>query len=536
LAGADPEVQWHYGEAMLARASADGSNAPQWIERARRAFRRSIELDPNQVAAFSGLGRSYVVAPRIGDPAEGFAALETARERLPADPTIALERAQLELKTGSAERARALLARISPPTHGDPVMAADSAAIAQTRVAAGMPAQPPRLAQRLNARLDIETPREGEQVRGLSGLTLARGQGGQWESALQDVIIAIDESASSYLPTGSDLDGDGEIGRLQNLSLLGPQFASSDPDDTVIYAELAGARALIRQLDPKTTRVGILVFAEKTTLIAPLGPPAAALGWLAEYHVHPHTGRTSLAAALDGSLDTFFQFREDDVRRQRTVLLLSDGHPTAPSEPEGKREALASAEKLGELGVPVHAFALGQSAKESSDFYRTLAESTGGWFTPLEDPADVVNELANIRFTGLKDVRIESSPSGQPGRALRVFPNGSFDGYVPLSEGKNLVTITGLMENGETLSATRTVFFERPKSPSPADELAEQALRASLQDRKVEIELLAEMRRAHPAQLRKVTVKVVDAPEEAPPQGAGDPDAVPSSRSPTGGD
>ena len=224
------------------------------------------------------------------------------------------------------------------------------------------------------------------------------------------------------------------------------------------------------------------------------------------------------------------------MRRQRTVLLLSDGHPTAPSELQGKRDALASAEKMGELGVPVHAFALGQSANESSEFYHTLAESTGGRFTPLADPADVVDELANVRFTGLKDVRIESSPSGQPGRALRVFRNGSFDGYVPLSEGKNLITITGLMEDGETLSATRTVFFERPKHPSPADELAEKALREALQHRKVEIELLAEMRRAHPAQLRKVTVKLVDAPEAAPPAGAGDAGAVPSARSPDGAD
>jgi len=516
LAENDPEVQQHHAEAMLARAIAGGDDAPELIEGSRRSFRRSIELDPDQVTAYAGLGRSYVVAPALGNPAEGLAALETARERLPADHSIALDRAKLEVEAGSVERARSILTRMPPPTHGDPVVAADHAAIAEVRVAAGLPSQPPRSLRQIHTRLDVELPREGEQVRGLSGWVVARGQGGLWESALQDVIIAIDESPSTFLPTGTDLDGDGEVGRPRTVSLLGPLQASTDPDDAIIRAELLAARALIRQLDPQTTRVGILTFADESKVLAPLGSPDAALARLDDYEIHAFSSRTSLAAALEGSLDAFFEFREDDVRRQRTVLLLSDGQPTAPSEMLGKRDALAAAEKMGEIGVPVQAFALGRTAIENPEFYSSLAERSGGKFIPLENPADVVNELANIRFTGLEDVRIESSPIGQPGRAVRVFPNGSFDAYVPLAEGENRITITGMMESGETLTATRTVYFERPSNPSPADELAAKELRESLQDRKVEIELLAEMRRAGPPQMRRLTVEVVDPPEEEP--------------------
>lgn len=515
LAPGDPEVLRLEGDARLARASAGAADAPAQIEAARRAFRRSIALAPDQVAAFAGLGRSFALAPAQGDPQEGLAALETARERLPADQGIALDLAKLELATGSLETARAILTRISPPTHGDPQAAAATATIAELRVEAGLPPQPTRGSSVLASRLVVEIPREGEQVRGLTGLTLARGQGGQWESTLQDVIIAIDESPSTFLPTGSDLDGDGEIGRRRTVSVIGPYLASTDPDDSVIHAELLAARALIRQLDPKTTRVGILAFADEHTLIAPLGPPDAALAWLDEYQVHAYPARTSLAAALDGSLKAFFAFREGDMRRQRTVLLLSDGRPTAPSEALGRREALEAARKLGELGIPVHAYALGQSALESPDFYRGLAEIAGGRFVPLVDPAAVVNELANVRFTGLSDVEIQSAPSGQPGRAVRIFPNGSFDGYVPLAPGENRVTITAVMDDGERLSTTRTVHFERPAHPTPSDELAAQALRENLQDRKVEIELLAEMRRAGPSQVRKLTVDVDPAAKAA---------------------
>ncbi|HEY8157028.1 MAG TPA: tetratricopeptide repeat protein [Myxococcota bacterium] len=516
LSANDPEVQRHYAEAMLARATAGGGDAPALIDRARRAFRRSIELDPAQVAAHAGLGRSYAVASEQGDPAEGFSALETARERLPTNHDVALDRARLEVKAGSVERARGVLVRLSPPTHGDPLAASQHAALGEVRVAAGLPAQPEPSSPFRKARIVVETPRDGEKVRGLSGWVVARGQGGLWESALQDVIIAIDVSPSAFLPTGSDLDGDGEIGVAPAVNLLGPGYASTDPDDAVIRAELLAARALIRQLDPVTTRVGILTFADDAKLLAPLGTPDAALAFLDDFEVRTRPSRTSLAAPLDEALDAFFESREGDQRRQRTVLLLSDGQPTTPSKELGKLAALAAADKLGEIGIPVQAFALGRMAIEDPEFFRSLAERSGGEFYPLENPADVVTEMANIRFTALEDVVIESSPIGQAGRAVRVFPNGSFDGYVPLAEGENRITITGVMEGGEKLTTTRTVFFERPSNPSPADELAAQELRDSLQERKVEIELLAEMRRAGPLQMRQLTVEVVDPPKGEP--------------------
>ena len=126
---------------------------------------------------------------------------------------IALDSAKLEVKAGSAEKARAILARLSRPTHGDPVVSAESDGTGELRVSVGLPAREQLPSHQLLTRLEVELPREGEQVRGLSGWVVARGQGGMWESVLQDVIIAIDESPSTFLPTGTDLDGDGEIGQ-----------------------------------------------------------------------------------------------------------------------------------------------------------------------------------------------------------------------------------------------------------------------------------------------------------------------------------
>ena len=165
-------------EAMLARASA-GRRRRAGADRALppTPSAAASQLDPDQVAAYAGLGRSYVVAPEVGDPAEGFAALETARERLPADHSDRARprEARGGGRLGSSGRARSSRTS-SPPTHGDPVVSAESDAIAELRVSAGLPSQPARVRRaRLDARLDVELPRRGRA--GARSLGLGGGAG-----------------------------------------------------------------------------------------------------------------------------------------------------------------------------------------------------------------------------------------------------------------------------------------------------------------------------------------------------------------------
>ncbi len=493
---ADPEVHRLVGESLLERAAtASEDEAPRLVERARRHFRRSLELDPDQVAAQAGLGHTYLVGPAVGDPAEGLAALATAHERLPADRGVALGLAELELRSGASERARTRLARLPAPSHGDPVSAAERPAIEQARQAAGLPPSAPLGTRHLESRLDVAAPRDGERVRGGSGWTLVEGRGGLSEAFLHDVLIALDESPSTLYPTGTDVDGDGVVGAAKRLDVLDPDSACSDPGDTVIRAELEAARVLIRQLPESTTRVGLVTFAGDATVRAPLGTPAAAALALEGYRVHVDPTGTSLANALAYSMEEFFEQRELGVRRQRTILLLSDGQPTVPSERRGQRDALALADQLGGLGVPVYAFALGEEALEEPDFYRGLAERSGGRFVAVRRPAEVVSHLADVRLAGLETVSIRNESSGEAARAVRVLPDGSFDGYVPLVKGENRIAITASVEGGRTLAAMRTVHFERPAEPTPEDRLAADELRRELETRGLELALLAEIKR-----------------------------------------
>jgi hypothetical protein len=79
-------------------------------------------------------------------------------------------------------------------------------------------------------------------------------------------MIVLDVSGSTENPSGADVDGDGEIGVDPALELLPPGafpegMKSTDPDDSILHAEAQAARALVKGLDPRRVRVGLVTFA-----------------------------------------------------------------------------------------------------------------------------------------------------------------------------------------------------------------------------------------------------------------------------------
>ena len=89
---------------------------------------------------------------------------------------------------------------------------------------------------------------------------------------------------------------------------------------------------------------------------------------------------------------------------------------------------------------------------------------------------------------------IENVTTGKPARAVRIFPDGSFDGYVSLAQGENLLRMTVTGEGGGTREIERTVLFEA----LPDSELARQHLAELLRDiklRTLETQLAEEARR-----------------------------------------
>jgi hypothetical protein len=154
--------------------------------------------------------------------------------------------------------------------------------------------------------------------------------------------------------------------------------------------------------------------------------------------------------------------------------------------------------------VRIYTFGLGLGEVREDDVFARMAAESGGRYVRLERPGDIVHELPRIDLARIAGIEIENSTSGEAGQALRVFPDGSFDGFVHLRGGENRVRVTARGQGGGASSLERRVVFEA-REPRDADEArafdAEvEKLRARLALRALESELAAEAREGRASQ------------------------------------
>ena len=113
----------------------------------------------------------------------------------------------------------------------------------------------------------IESPLPGEPVSNkvhqapIKGNAVAEGD----RPADFDVVLVIDVSGSTKVASGVDVDGDGEVGIDPHFELLppgtySPDIRNTDPQDSILAAEIAAAEALLATLDSDRVRVGVISF------------------------------------------------------------------------------------------------------------------------------------------------------------------------------------------------------------------------------------------------------------------------------------
>jgi hypothetical protein len=334
--------------------------------------------------------------------------------------------------------------------------------------------------------LMVEYPPDGSVVnQSACGVFVAgRALAVQGETPHLDVVIVLDTSRSTSEPTGVDLDGDGVVGGPV-LTREGPIFLerNSDPDDSVLAAEVAAARLILRGLDPRRTRLSVVTFAgeaagaRRTQPPHPSAEPAVTAAPLTSDHTRVDRaladvlasepfGNTHMAAGLDLAIRELATGAE----REKIVIFFTDGQPTLPHGPERDRENILAvfdaADRAARAGIRIHSFAVGADALAGPLAVVEMASRTGGSFTAVPDPGDLPQLMSDLRLTRLHDVAIRNATTGTDAYLFRLAADGSWIGFVQLKPGPNRIELLARADWGADASRELEVRLD-PAKPSP---------------------------------------------------------------------
>jgi hypothetical protein len=396
----------------------------------------------------------------------------------------------------------------------------------------------------------IESPKSGSAIQNRVDQAPIRGSAvaGGKRPVDFDVMIVIDVSGSTKHASGVDVDRDGEIGVDPHLELLAPgayppDVVSTDPHDTILAAEVAAGHALLSTLDADgRIRVGIVSFSGEMNPVT---------GARARYDQHdawldvPLTadfrraraaldailargpyGGTNFAAGIRLAVTELAGLSgarsEPRPRAKKVVLFLTDGLPTFPigsgSTPDaGDTEAALNAARLAhKAGITINTYALGPSALTNPIAATEVARITLGTFLGVQNPGDIISFLQGVTFANIEDVVFTNLSTREVSTDVRLSPDGSFSGFVPVKEGHNRVRVTALASDGASGSVDLDLVFE--KSGLSEKELALELERIREHNR--QLLLLVEKERIR--RFREAQRKVVELEAGAPEAGSGD--------------
>jgi hypothetical protein len=340
----------------------------------------------------------------------------------------------------------------------------------------------------------VESPAPGSVLQGqlhqaevLGSASADADQGDRY-----DVFLAIDVSESTRAASGTDVDGDGVIGidprfELAPAGTYPPAVVSTDPQDSVLHAEIQAARALLESLDRRRVRVGVLSFAgevdprtgrrarmdqQDAWLEVPLTDDYAQVNrGLTAVLARGSNGATDFAAAIRLAISELSGVggarSEARADARRVVLLLSDGMPTLPighgndQDPGDVEAAVRAAEVARKAGITINTYSLGSFALRYQKASTEIARVTLGTYTPVQRPGDIHAILSGVTFANVEDVVLANLTTGELSTDVHLAPDGSFDGFVPVQEGKNRVRVTALASDGASGSVEFDLEFRK---------------------------------------------------------------------------
>jgi von Willebrand factor type A domain-containing protein len=328
-------------------------------------------------------------------------------------------------------------------------------------------------------RVQILSPSDGSRIAQdknsifVSG-KVARENG---RSANVDILLVIDVSGSTAMYAGADL-GDADQ-PPESSGFSGPQIIIGgmsigkpplrNPRNSILAAEIAAARRLLVQLNPETTRVGVLTFGESAKLTQPLTHDFEQVRRvLADILRAGPYGGTNMVEGIRMATTELFGLGTSEKRTDaiKVQFLLTDGFPSLPigagkrAAPEDTDLAINAARLAGKAGIKVHVFALGEEALSYPRAAVGIAKESGGTYTPVVRPVDVLAVLDNISIVGVDFVQVVNQTAGQKATHLRLAADGFFSSAVPVVEGRNVIEVLARGSDGSNGRASTTIFYQ----------------------------------------------------------------------------
>lgn len=297
---------------------------------------------------------------------------------------------------------------------------------------------------------------------------------------LYDVALIIDTSGSTLSPSGSDIDGDGVVGEIPKSPdnpPLGVLPSSTDLDDSVLAAEVAGAKRLLRLLNPDTTQVALIQFAGDI-LLGGHSDPAAPDASLEQPLTHDYGrvrealdrvvakgshGGTNVAAGIRAGIEELMGLNPQGGRprpgSKRVILFLTDGAPSYPVgtlevDGEDKLLAISAADIAREAGVGLALYVIGSYALSSPATMKEMARITRGRYIPVSDPGQIVTALEETNFLDLPALRVANTTLNLPATRVLLTREGYYVADVPIRQGINRIRATATTQGGRPVHAS----------------------------------------------------------------------------------
>jgi hypothetical protein len=331
-------------------------------------------------------------------------------------------------------------------------------------------------------KVQVLSPQDGSRITQEQNTILVSGKVASQaaRSANVDIFYVIDISGSTSLYAGVDLgdwaqlpdnSGSSSFPRPQ-ISIGG--FGLGQPPvrnlrNSILAAEVGAARRLLLQLNSQTTRVGVITFSEGARMLQPLTHDFDQVRRALDdiLRAGPYGG-TNMVEGIRTGISELMGLGTSEKRADaiKVQFFLTDGFPSLPIgggkrvTPEDTNLAINAARLAGKASIKVHVFALGEEALSYPTAAVGIAKASGGTYTPVSRPADVLAVVENISVVGVDYVQIMNQTMGQKATQLRLAADGFFSSAVPVVEGRNQIEVIARASDGSTGRDSITVYYQ----------------------------------------------------------------------------